>query len=205
MIQQMMMLHSVGMPIREAQIPPGQALLPHMPPPPPSAPSVPVSEEGIKKVKEYQRLMKKGDNMETVFAGGLRKSTDEDQVVSHFSKFGEVEKVEIKRQPDGTSRGFAFVRFKEKGAVERVIEKRAAHMIDNKWIDVKRHNGVAACAGRATSLAKETDKEARDEPKAEELQTGEAEEDFTTKYLTMAQQLATEEQQEQSPSVGIPE
>lgn len=202
MIQQMMMLHSMGMPMREAQVSPGQAALPHMPPPLPSAPPGPVSEEGIKKVKEYQRLMKKGDNMETVFVGGLRKSTDEDQVFSHFSKFGEVEKVEIKRQGDGTSRGFAFVRFKNKGAVDQVIEKRAAHMIDNKWIDVKRHNGVAACAGRATSLANDDVKE-QDEPKQKE--TVDTEEDFTSKYLSMAQQLAVEEQQKQGASPSVPE
>lgn len=209
MMQQMMMMQSMGMPTQETQLPNGQAMMPPMPPamnpvpPPPAAESSgPVSEAGMKKVKEYQRLMKKGDNLETCFVGGLRKSTDEDQVFSHFSKFGEVEKVEIKRQPDGTSRGFAFVRFKETGAVARVIEKRAAHMIDNKWIDVKRHNGVAACAGRATSLSKDTDK---DQDEAKEKEPEEAEEDFTTKYLTMAQQLATQEQQEQSAGTSVPD
>merc|ERR1712216_954857 len=140
---------------------------------------------GRKKAAEYQRLMKKGDNQETVFVGGLRKTTDEDQVAGHFSKFGQVDKVDIKRQPDGTSRGFAFVRFKEGGSVARVLDARSKHMIDNKWIDVKKHSGVAACAGRAASLTKDDPKDDDDvEPDADEL-----EEKWTNQYLTMAQQM----------------
>mmetsp|Transcript_18794 Transcript_18794/g.34933 ORF Transcript_18794/g.34933 Transcript_18794/m.34933 type:complete len:408 (+) Transcript_18794:166-1389(+) len=143
----------------------------------PSAP-----KEVRKKHVEYQRLIKKGNNAETVFIGGLRKTTDEDQVAAHFAKFGQVEKVEIKRQPDGTSRGFAFVKFQDQGAVDKVIASRAQHMIDNKWIDVKRHNGVAACAGRAASLAKP------EEPKEEEPDQEDLEDKWTQQYLTMAQQ-----------------
>merc|ERR1719215_2099825 len=80
---------------------------------PPRAPAPPMTKEAAKKTNEYQRLMKKGDNTETVFVGGLRKTTDEDQIAAHFAKFGQVEKVDLKRQPDGTSRGFAFVRFRD--------------------------------------------------------------------------------------------
>ena len=75
--------------------------------------------------------------------------------------------MDVKRQPDGTSRGFAFVRFADSESVERVIEAHAKHMIDNKWVEVKRHDGQAACAGKMASLAKEvereTDREERDE------------------------------------------
>merc|ERR1719313_2266533 len=129
-----------------------------------AAPPAPVmTKEQQKKAGEYQRLMQKGDNTETVFVGGLRKTTDEDQVAAHFAKFGQVDTVDIKRQPDGTSRGFAFVRFKEVGAVAKVLDARSKHMIDNKWIDVKKHSGVAACAGRAASLTKEAHKEEEEE------------------------------------------
>jgi len=77
----------------------------------------------------------------TVFVGGLRKSTSEDKVIGHFAKYGQasllrilkrtpshnvqlsycsssrldqVESVDIKRLPDGASRGFAFVKFADK-------------------------------------------------------------------------------------------
>jgi hypothetical protein len=147
-------------------------------------PGASMPKEGQKKAAEFQRLMKKGDNCETVFVGGLRKTTDEDQVAAHFAKFGQVEKVDIKRQPDGTSRGFAFVRFSQLGAVDKVIEKREKHMIDNKWIDVRRHDGKAACAGRASSLTKDEPKIEDEEPDPDDL-----EHKWTEQYLTMAQQM----------------
>jgi len=170
------------------------------PPPPPG----PVSTEGRKKAAEYQRLMKKGDNEETCFVGGLRKTTDVDQITAHFAKFGQVENVDLKKQPDGTSRGFAFVRFKERGAVAKVIENRSKHMIDNKWIDVKQHSGVAACAGRAAALTKEEPKEEDDDPDPDDV-----EEKWTNNYLTMATQMqqggdAEEEPEEPAPAPQQP-
>merc|ERR1712185_597628 len=69
----------------------------------------------------------------TIFVGGLRKTTDEEKIMAHFSKYGKVEKVDVKRLPDGTSRGFGFVKFVHRETVEKVAEARADHMIDNKW------------------------------------------------------------------------
>merc|ERR1719215_2532397 len=76
---------------------------------------------------------KQKDNANGVFVGGLRKTTEEDRVCAHFAKFGQVEDVDIKRLPDGTSRGFAFVKFADVDAIDKVIEAHAKHMIDNKW------------------------------------------------------------------------
>ena len=73
------------------------------------------------------------------------------------------------KRPDGTSRGFAFVRFTHLDSVDRAIEvcwafsgpctaswrflkplqAHAQHMIDNKWVDVKRHDNDAHSAGPA--------------------------------------------------------
>lgn len=148
-----------------------------------AAPPVVVTKKGA----EYHRLMKKGDNQETVFVGGLRKTSDEDQIAAHFAKFGQVEKVDLKRQPDGTSRGFAFVRFAEAGAIDKVMDARSKHMIDNKWIDVKKHSGVAACAGRAQALTKDSEPKAQDD--ADEADPDDLEEKWTNQYLTMAQKM----------------
>eukprot|EP00913_Durusdinium_trenchii_P019481 g18313.t1 len=60
-----------------------------------------------------------------------------DKVAGHFAKFGQVNHVEIKKQPDGTSRGFCFVTFAEKVSVSKVLQAHSSHMIDNKWVDVK--------------------------------------------------------------------
>lgn len=88
---------------------------------------------------------------DTIFVGGLRKSTiearealnrlfrldfggsfllcsaflafsSEDKVAAHFAKFGQVTNVEIKKQPDGTSRGFCFVTFADKAFLESFWE-----------------------------------------------------------------------------------
>lgn len=158
--------------LTDAMMPPGAAW--------PGCPTKPPDRKTLRKAAEYQKLSKKGDNKTVVFVGGLRKSTDEDQVTAHFAKFGQVKHVEIKRQPNGTSRGFAFVKFNDEEAVERVLENRASHMIDNKWVDVKRHDGVAACAGRAASLQKD----------AEETQDG-WEDNWSSQYLTIASQLGS--------------
>ncbi|CAE7244365.1 CYP86A7 [Symbiodinium natans] len=42
-------------------------------------------------------------------------------------------------------------------AVEKVIDAHAKHMIDNKWVEVKRHDGVAASAGLTSSIQKATE------------------------------------------------
>merc|ERR1719145_343917 len=65
------------------------------------------------KFAKYEKLVKRKqkDNANVVFVGGLRKTTEEDRVCAHFAKFGQVEHVDIKRQPDGTSRGFALIKF----------------------------------------------------------------------------------------------
>merc|ERR1719482_2061208 len=92
-------------------------------------------KENLQKVANMQKLIRKKEkeNVNVVFVGGLRKTTEEDRVTAHFAKFGQVEHVDIKRLPDGTSRGFAFVKFADADSVERVIDAHAKHMIDNKW------------------------------------------------------------------------
>merc|ERR1719210_2463535 len=114
---------------------------------------------GESKLAKYQKLVrrKQKDNANVVFVGGLRKTTEEDRVAAHFAKFGQVEHVDIKRLPDGTSRGFAFIKFADTEAVDKVIEAHAKHMIDNKWVEVKKHDGMAACAGMTASLAKKVE------------------------------------------------
>merc|ERR1712187_688927 len=74
--------------------------------------------------------------------------------------------------------------FAERGAVDKVIEKRANHLIDNKWLEVKRHDGKQACAGRAASLTKDDSK-----IEDEELDQDDLEYKWTEQYLTMAQQM----------------
>lgn len=172
--------------------------------PPGGGGSVNVPEKNLQRAKQYQTLMSasdRGRNEEIIFVGGLRKSTEENQVFSHFSKYGEVESVDVKRTADGVSRGFAFVKFKHKDGVDKSLEQKASHMIDNKWLAVRRRDDQSAHAGRAASIAKAAaPKQVEEAPPEPE----DREEDFTNKYLTMAQQLGmAQQQEEQQQVVGI--
>merc|ERR1740121_2693184 len=160
------------------------------------------------KFAKYEKLVKRKqkDNANVVFVGGLRKTTEEDRVCAHFAKFGQVEHVDIKRLPDGTSRGFAFIKFCDLEAVDKVIEAHAKHMIDNKWVEVKRHDGMAACAGMASSLQKKVEEEAPTSKKEEEPQDQEAlGEKWSEQYLAMSAKLAEQysaQQAEPEPAGG---
>mmetsp|Transcript_78932 Transcript_78932/g.144447 ORF Transcript_78932/g.144447 Transcript_78932/m.144447 type:complete len:307 (+) Transcript_78932:136-1056(+) len=92
-------------------------------------------------------------NATRVFVGGLRKTTTEDRIFAHFAKFGSVKQVELKKQPNGESRGFAFVKFVDLETVDKVMEARTQHMIDNKWVDVKRHDNNASSSAPASVVA----------------------------------------------------
>merc|ERR1719204_1638639 len=60
----------------------------------------------------------------------LNYKTTEDVVKDHFAKYGSVKSVEIKKDPDGTSRGFGFVVFETRESVENAV-KEEKQQIDN--------------------------------------------------------------------------
>merc|ERR1719433_93537 len=149
----------------------------------------------------------KDEKVTTVFVGGLRKSTSEDKVVAHFAKFGQVDNVDIKRLPDGTSRGFAFVKFMEKEAVDKVIEARSSHMIDNKWVAVRPHGGSAFNAaanaekeraqkeGQMMQVSKQAEED--DNPHREDY-----DDKWSEKYLTIAAQVGAMQSDELGEGVS---
>jgi len=78
-------------------------------------------------------------------------------------------------------------------AIDKVIEAHAKHMIDNKWVEVKRHDGMAACAGMTTTLKKKLEEEEepikQEEPEPAKPGDHDWEEKWSSSYLQMAQQL----------------
>lgn len=164
------------------------------------------SADKMKQAVQHKRKQRqeRDEKVTTVFVGGLRKSTSEDKVAAHFAKFGQVDNVDIKRLPDGTSRGFAFVKFMEKDAVEKVVEARSSHMIDNKWVAVRPHGGTefskAASAEKdkesaALARSKERDKGTTDDPEANE-------EDWSERYLSIAAQVGAMQKDAPTDSVS---
>lgn len=64
-------------------------------------------------------------------------SSTEDTVDQYFSKYGEIEKLDLKRYPDGSSRGFAFIIFKSEDALNKVLSEQE-HIIDNRTVTVEK-------------------------------------------------------------------
>jgi len=73
-----------------------------------------------------------------LFVGGLSWETKEPKLKEYFGKYGEIENINIKTDPNtGRSRGFAFLVFKEATAIDQVINA-GSHVIDGKKIDPKK-------------------------------------------------------------------
>ncbi|KAM7282628.1 RNA-binding protein squid isoform X5 [Ixodes scapularis] len=72
-----------------------------------------------------------------LFVGGISWDTDNKDLREYFSKFGVVVDVNIKTDPTtGKSRGFGFVTFTAKEAIEAVL-KATPHTVKGKQIDPK--------------------------------------------------------------------
>merc|ERR1719247_1979566 len=98
---------------------------------------------------------KKKAQPETLFIGGLKKTTEDEVLQEHFVQFGEVVRCDVIRNLDGTSRGFAFVRMVDMAAVDRVLDAKFDHVIDGQWVDVRPKDTCRADAGRKASQAVE--------------------------------------------------
>lgn len=61
----------------------------------------------------------------------------EETVHEYFSKYGEIEKLDLKRYPDGSSRGFAFIIFKSVDALTKVLSDQQ-HSIDDRKVTVEK-------------------------------------------------------------------
>ncbi|OBZ74488.1 hypothetical protein A0H81_05364 [Grifola frondosa] len=71
-----------------------------------------------------------------MFVGGLSWDTTDEGLRKYFSEFGKVEDCTILRDPDGRSRGFAFLTFEDPASVNAVMVRE--HVLDGKAIDPKR-------------------------------------------------------------------
>merc|ERR1719359_484017 len=169
--------------------------------------------ENLRKAALYQKRASKEKEHKatTVFVGGLRKTTDEDKVIAHFSKYGPVESVDVKRLPDGTSRGFGFVKFVSKESVEKVVEARANHMIDNKWVAVTPHGNEHALGGgtsdRAPTRGAKAGRSRPEEPpkpEEEETERDDYEDKWSENYLQVAQQVAQKQQEDGEDEAATP-
>ncbi|RXG72265.1 RNA-binding protein squid [Armadillidium vulgare] len=73
-----------------------------------------------------------------LFVGGLSWETTEKELREYFTKYGEIESINVKTDPNtGRSRGFAFIVFNVAEAIDKIIEV-SEHTINGKKVDPKK-------------------------------------------------------------------
>jgi len=77
----------------------------------------------------------------TLFVGALPKIINEAEIHNHFSRFGTISNLEVKKDAMGLSRGFGFIDFMESGAVDAALAVPQSHIIDGRVVEVRRHDG----------------------------------------------------------------
>lgn len=78
------------------------------------------------------------DDDRKLFVGGLSWETTDKELREHFTKFGEIESINVKTDPTtGRSRGFAFLVFKSADTLDKILNA-GDHIINNKKIDPKK-------------------------------------------------------------------
>ncbi|KAL7641779.1 UNVERIFIED_CONTAM: hypothetical protein RMT77_007653 [Armadillidium vulgare] len=73
-----------------------------------------------------------------LFVGGLGWDTTEKQLNEYFSKYGEVESISVKTNPNtGRSRGFAFIVFNNSECIDKILDG-TDHIINGRKVDAKK-------------------------------------------------------------------
>jgi RNA recognition motif-containing protein len=110
----------------------------------------------VKKVLEKGDIAKQKDDeiSRKIFLGGLNKTTTEANLEKYFSNFGEIEDILVNRNiEDGSSKGCAFLLFKERSVAQNLLARNQLHLIDGYQVEAKQ------CYEKSKSKAIKQDKE----------------------------------------------
>ncbi|XP_037955668.1 RNA-binding protein squid isoform X2 [Teleopsis dalmanni] len=98
------------------------------------------------------------DDDRKLFVGGLSWETSEKELRDHFGKYGEIESINVKTDPQtGRSRGFAFIVFTNTDSIDKVTAV-TEHIINNKKVDPKKakaRQGKIFVGGLTTEISDE--------------------------------------------------
>ena len=105
------------------------------PPKPKAAPAAAASSNNSGDVSMATETSDDGETGDLIVLG-LPYKTSEETCRKYFSKYGELTLCEVKKDRFGASKGFAFIRFKEMEAQNKVCLTK--HEIEGRWCDVNR-------------------------------------------------------------------
>ncbi|XP_068628534.1 TAR DNA-binding protein 43-like [Battus philenor] len=89
------------------------------------------SENSAAKTKRLEKKLTCSD----LICLGLPWKSTEDSIKQYFEQFGEVVMVQLKRDKNGSFKGFGFIRFATYASQMRALAQR--HNIDGRWVDVR--------------------------------------------------------------------
>nr|KAF6320598.1 hypothetical protein mPipKuh1_008592 [Pipistrellus kuhlii] len=73
-----------------------------------------------------------------MFMGGLSRNTSKEALFDYLSQYGKIINFTIKTHPEtGVSRGFGFVLFEDKEAVEKVLQVKE-HQVEGRKFDLRK-------------------------------------------------------------------
>ncbi|XP_016576365.2 heterogeneous nuclear ribonucleoprotein A0-like [Capsicum annuum] len=88
---------------------------------------------------EVKKRVRNRSRTENIFIRGLPQSLTEDDLKTHFSSYGNVVGHQIMLdRSTGRSRGYGFVTFNSKKAVEKVLADGCMHELGGKQVEIKR-------------------------------------------------------------------
>uniref|UniRef100_A0A1I7ZPE1 RRM domain-containing protein n=1 Tax=Steinernema glaseri TaxID=37863 RepID=A0A1I7ZPE1_9BILA len=96
-------------------------------------------EHGYRHPKEQKQLPESQTprHERKIFLGGLTASTNEDDLLRHFARYGEIQKATVVRDFYGVSRCFGYVLFTDKDCMKSVLNPHFVHIINGRELDVQ--------------------------------------------------------------------
>jgi len=91
----------------------------------------------------FSRVERENATVRTVNVSNLAFQTAESDLSKAFAKCGQIEEIRLVRTPEGRSRGFAFIQFKEGSAVNNAIETMNQKLLNNRKISVSKAGNSA--------------------------------------------------------------
>nr|KAF6360108.1 hypothetical protein mMyoMyo1_011066 [Myotis myotis] len=98
-----------------------------------------VSKLNLKLPQGFRIEASKTEHMDgKMFIGGLSRNTSKEALFDYLSQYGEIIDFTIKTHPEtGVSRGFGFVLFKDKAAVEKVLQVKE-HQVEGRKFELRK-------------------------------------------------------------------
>lgn len=70
-----------------------------------------------------------------IFLGGLDHTASEQDIIESFEQFGDIKLIQLKRDANGESRGFAFIEYQSPISVVAALENYEENKVLGKWVE----------------------------------------------------------------------